>query len=178
LSSSCSNRLGAAARAGQLTSEVVCVDDHLSLGQLSATQLSDISTVCHQANDTNLVSGQLPSLIHQHCSNGTDQNSFINQRVLQCSTNNNMGGCLEEAMIEIMEPEIIPRHHNDATPKRSPSSSTFSSRYYNFYPSTTIIMVVKVVFSTDSPPIPHFLHRRQLTSWAGLTVFTKHEREF
>lgn len=29
------------ARAGQLTSEVVSVDDHLSLGQLSATQLSE-----------------------------------------------------------------------------------------------------------------------------------------
>lgn len=37
---SSSNHVGQA-RAGQLTSEVVSVDDHLSLGQLSATQLSE-----------------------------------------------------------------------------------------------------------------------------------------
>ena len=36
-----SNQLLSHPRAGQLTSEVVSVDDHLSLGQLSATQLSE-----------------------------------------------------------------------------------------------------------------------------------------
>ena len=35
------NQLLSHPRAGQLTSEVVSVDDHLSLGQLSATQLSE-----------------------------------------------------------------------------------------------------------------------------------------
>ena len=82
------------ARAGQLTSEVVSVDDHLSLGQLSATQLSEISQF---GNNSAGPSG--PSADHQNS-------------LLQCNTSNSLGGH-EEAIIELEEQN----HDHDRTPK-------------------------------------------------------------
>ena len=83
----------AAARAGQLTSEVVSVDDHLSLGQLSATQLSEISQFGNNS------AGPLgPSADHQNS-------------LLQCNTSNSLGGH-EEAIIELEE-----QNHDHRTPK-------------------------------------------------------------
>ena len=95
----------AAARAGQLTSEVVSVDDHLSLGQLSATQLSEISQF---GNNSAGPSG--PSADHQNS-------------LLQCNTSNSLGGH-EEAIIELEEQN----HDHDRTPKALPPKIQQKSR--------------------------------------------------
>ena len=54
-------------RAGQLTSEVVSVDDHLSLGQLSATQLSEshirMTPSVLQCNTSNSLGGNEEAII-------------------------------------------------------------------------------------------------------------------
>ena len=93
------------ARAGQLTSEVVSVDDHLSLGQLSATQLSEISQF---GNNSAGPSG--PSADHQNS-------------LLQCNTSNSLGGH-EEAIIELEEQN----HDHDRTPKALPPKIQQKSR--------------------------------------------------
>ena len=85
------------ARAGQLTSEVVSVDDHLSLGQLSATQLSEIS----QFGNNSAAGPSGPSADHQNS-------------LLQCNTSNSLGGH-EEAIIELEE-----QNHDHRTPKAPP----------------------------------------------------------
>ena len=91
------------ARAGQLTSEVVSVDDHLSLGQLSATQLSEIS----QFGPNNSGSGLIgPS--------SSSENHHRNSLMLQCNTSNSLGGH-EEAIIELEE-----QNHDHRTPKAPP----------------------------------------------------------
>ena len=89
--------------AGQLTSEVVSVDDHLSLGQLSATQLSNVS-----ADTTHL--SQLPSLRADGTATLLLAESFNNHQI-QCNTSP-----LEEAIIEMDTPTFI------QTPPKSKSS--------------------------------------------------------
>ena len=102
----------AAARAGQLTSEVVSVDDHLSLGQLSATQLSEIS----QFGPNNSGSGLIgPS--------SSSENHHRNSLMLQCNTSNSLGGH-EEAIIELEEQN----HDHDRTPKALPPKIQQKSR--------------------------------------------------
>ena len=91
----------ATARAGQLTSEVVSVDDHLSLGQLSATQLSEISQFG-------------PNNSRSRGPSGSDHHQ--NSLVLQCNTSNSLGGH-EEAIIELEEQN---HDHVDRTPKALP----------------------------------------------------------
>ena len=83
--------------AGQLTSDVVCVDDHLSLDQLSATQLS-------QLEHTRL--SQLPSLRADGTETQLLAESFNNKSLLHCHSSNSLGGN-EEALIEMVE--MIPR---------------------------------------------------------------------
>ena len=90
----------ATARAGQLTSEVVSVDDHLSLGQLSATQLSEISQFG-------------PNNSRSRGPSGSDHHQ--NSLVLQCNTSNSLGGH-EQAIIELEEQN----HDIDRTPKALP----------------------------------------------------------
>ena len=89
------------ARAGQLTSEVVSVDDHLSLGQLSATQLSEISQFG-------------PNNSRSRGPSGSDHHQ--NSLVLQCNTSNSLGGH-EEAIIELEEQNHDIDHR---TPKALP----------------------------------------------------------
>ena len=110
-SSAASQLLPNSARAGQLTSEVVCVDDHLSLGQLSATQISDTTHL-----------SQLPSLRADGTETQLLAESFNKSMQLQCNTSNSLGGN-EEAIIEMEPVEMIPQ-------TRSPpaASNTRSSR--------------------------------------------------
>ena len=86
------------AHAGQLTSDVVCVDDHLSLDQLSATQLSQLDT-------TRL--SQLPSLRADGTETQLLAESFNNKSLLHCPDSTNSLGGNEEALIEMVE--MIPR---------------------------------------------------------------------
>ena len=88
--------------AGQLTSEVVSVDDHLSLGQLSATQLSATADTTHLS--------QLPSLRADGTETLLLAESFNNHQI-QCNTSP-----LEEAIIEMEQPTFI------QTPPKSKSS--------------------------------------------------------
>ena len=84
--------------AGQLTSEVVSVDDHLSLGQLSATQLS------YNAADNTANLSQLrdhPSSLQNRNETLVLDGAFTNHQI-QCNTSP-----LEEAIIEMEQPSVI-----------------------------------------------------------------------
>ena len=96
--SSSSSQVNQRAHAGQLTSDVVCVDDHLSLDQLSATQLSQLDT-------TRL--SQLPSLRADGTETQLLAESFNNKSLLHCPDSTNSLGGNEEALIEMVE--MIPR---------------------------------------------------------------------
>ena len=98
------------ARAGQLTSDVVCVDDHLSLDQLSATQC----TFEQGLLETTRLS-QLPSLRADDTETQLLAESFNNKSLLlNCPSQTNSLGGNEEALIEMVEMKI---------PKTSPDRS-------------------------------------------------------
>ena len=89
------------ARAGQLTSDVVCVDDHLSLDQLSATQCT-----FEQGLETTRLS-QLPSLRADDTETQLLAESFNNKSLLlNCPSQSNSLGGNEEALIEMVEMRI------------------------------------------------------------------------
>ena len=90
------------ARAGQLTSDVVCVDDHLSLDQLSATQC----TFEQGLLETTRLS-QLPSLRADDTETQLLAESFNNKSLLlNCPSQTNSLGGNEEALIEMVEMKI------------------------------------------------------------------------
>ena len=90
------------ARAGQLTSDVVCVDDHLSLDQLSATQC----TFEQGLLETTRLS-RLPSLRADDTETQLLAESFNNKSLLlNCPSQSNTLGGNEEALIEMVEMRI------------------------------------------------------------------------
>ena len=98
------------ARAGQLTSDVVSVDDHLSLDQFSATQC----TFEQGLFETTRLS-QLPSLRADDTETQLLAESFNNKSLLlNCPSQSNSLGGNEEALIEMVEMRI---------PKTSPDRS-------------------------------------------------------
>jgi len=106
------------ARAGQLTSDVVCVDDHLSLDQLSATQC----TFEQGLLETTRLS-QLPSLRADDTETQLLAESFNNKSLLlNCPSQTNSLGGNEEALIEMVEMKI-PKTSPDRSGSRNSSRS-------------------------------------------------------
>ena len=113
--------LNARALGGHLaTSEVVSVDDHLSLGQLSATQISLENTRLSQLPSYR-VDGLETQLMAESFNNNSQllnqNNSQLinhNNSQLLCNSSNSMGAN-EEAIIELEEmiPKITPQKNQN-----------------------------------------------------------------